>query len=572
VVLVSGKTPPRENLEEFFYGCAGNPLPDDKRPGRADYSHHAGSCGGRVDTVRPRHAPGGVYPMTFHSILFEKTEDSITKETLEAPVFFIDLNLDQIIDAVTAGKQEYNLKPFFYTPLNDVDAIKYRHEIFRDLESKNLFESIKSFAQKMRTMREHLAQANKLYYKYQKERWFLETIEIYCDAVNCLVHDLSLADLKSRGFLALREYVMNYANSGRFRSLLAETKKLFDDLSAVKYCMLIKDGSIKVRKYESEVDYSATVEETFEKFKQGAVKDYRVQFFGGPADMNHVEAAVLDLVAKLYPDIFLNLDNYCAKNGNYPDEKIALFDREIQFYVAYLEFAAIFKRGRLQFCYPQIVTKSKEVYDYEGFDLALAYNTEKSSVVCNDFYLKDKERIFVVSGPNQGGKTTFARTFGQLHYLASIGCPVPGREAQLFLFDRLFTHFEKEENIKDLRGKLEDDLVRIYNILNQSTSTSIIVVNEILTSTTLKDAIFLSKKVIEKIIQLDLLCVWVTFVEELASFSEKTVSMVSTVVPENPALRTYKILRKPADGLAYAIAIAEKYRLTYDSLKERIKS
>ena len=510
--------------------------------------------------------------MNFHSILFERTEDSIKKETLEAPAFFVDLNLDQIIDAITAGKQEYNLKPFFYTPLNDVDAIKYRHEIFRDLESKNLFESIKSFAQKMRTMCEHLAQANKLYYKYQKERWFLETIEIYCDAVNCLVHDLSLADLKSRGFLALREYVMNYANSGRFRSLLAETKKLFDDLSAVKYCMLIKDGSIKVRKYESEVDYSATVEETFEKFKQGAVKDYRVQFFGGPADMNHVEAAVLDLVAKLYPDIFLNLDNYCAKNGNYPDEKIALFDREIQFYVAYLEFAAIFKRGRLQFCYPQIVTKSKEVYDYEGFDLALAYNTEKSSVVCNDFYLKDKERIFVVSGPNQGGKTTFARTFGQLHYLASIGCPVPGREAQLFLFDRLFTHFEKEENIKDLRGKLEDDLVRIYNILNQSTSTSIIVVNEILTSTTLKDAIFLSKKVIEKIIQLDLLCVWVTFVEELASFSEKTVSMVSTVVPENPALRTYKILRKPADGLAYAIAIAEKYRLTYDSLKERIKS
>lgn len=515
----------------------------------------------------------GMAPSVFHGILSDQPGYRTDVAGREAPAFFPDLNLDQVIQSITAGRQEYDLAPFFHAPLRSPDAIAYRHEVLRDLEDRALSGYVESFAQRMRGMRDHLSRAGKFHYRYQRESWFLDAVDIYCGAVGELARNLTMANLRSRGFLAFRDYLTNYAQSGDFRTLAAETKELKTRLSEVRYCLHIQDNRIKVSKYDAQVDYSADVVATFEKFKQGAVQDYRVRF-SSPPDMDHVEAGVLDLVAQLYPDVFSALHNYCDRRRGYLAGTVADFDREVQFYVACLEFAARFASAGLTFCYPEVSGQSKEILGRDVFDVALAVKlaSEKAVVVCNDFYLAEPERILVVSGPNQGGKTTFARTFGQMHYLSSIGCLVPGTQARLFLFDRLFTHFERGENLQDLRGKLEDDLIRIQGILGLATASSIVIMNEIFTSTTLHDAIFLGTKVLEKIIQLDVLCVCVTFIDELTTLSETTVSMMSTVLPGNPAARTYKLVRKPADGLAYAAAIAEKHGLTYELLTERMTS
>lgn len=511
--------------------------------------------------------------MPFASVLSERPEDFADIDVREQPPSFTDLNLDQVIASMTAGRAEYNLAPYFLAPVRTVADVDYRHQIVRDLENDDVRAAVDGYADGMCRMREYLALAGKLSYTYQRERWFLDAVDVYCQATRSFADRLARLDLGSRGFTAFREYLAGYAGSGDFTRLAAGTRDLLGRLAEVRYAVSIRGNRVTVTRYEGEDDYGADVENTFAKFKQGTVKDYRAGF-RAVADMNHVEAQVLDLVGKLYPETFAGLSEFCARHAGFVDGTLSVFDREVQFYLAYLGYIEPMKRAGLDFCYPRVSESSKRVSAAGAFDIALArkLTAGRSAVVTNGFHLDGPERILVVTGPNQGGKTTFARTFGQMHHLASLGLPVPGRDVALVLPDRVFTHFGKEEHLGNLRGKLAEELVRVHEILQEATDRSVIVMNESFASTTADDALYLGTEILRRVTEAGLVGVYVTFIDELASLNDACVSMVATIVPDNPAMRTFEIVRKPADGLAYAAALASRYGLTYQRLKERIEA
>ena len=485
-----------------------------------------------------------------------------------------DLNLDQVVKTVAGDREERDLIiQTLSQPPADVATVRYRHEVFRDLEDPGLLRAAGRFAEQMRSVRVHLGQLSKMDSTHQREGWFLDAAVIYCEAVRALAAALTSAPVASRALLAFRDHLAAYVESAPFSGLASDAAARRDELARVMYQIRIKGLRVEVSRYDGEPDYSAEIEKTFERFQQGAAKDYRVRYRTWPG-MTHVGAWIAALVARLFPDEFTALREFCQRHAAFQDPVISQFDRELQFYLAYLDYVRPLRSAGLGFCYPELTGDSKEILARDAFDLALAARLVLAGqpVVTNDFHLGGRERVIVVSGPNQGGKTTFARTYGQLHHLAATGCPVPGTAARLFVYDRIFTHFEREEDLSDMTGKLENDLLRIQKALLEATPRSIVIMNEIFTSTTVSDARFLGEKVMTKVIELDLLCVYVTFVDELASMGPTVVSMASTIAPDNPAERTYKVVRKPADGLAFALAIADKHRVTYRQLIGRLTS
>lgn len=509
--------------------------------------------------------------MSDFSVLFDDTD--ATQLTATEPDCFHDLNLDQVVEHLTEDREDYQLGPFFWTPLSSVEAIAYRHDVFHDLDGPAVHQALQQFADTMRLMRQRAQQSSALRHPLQRQRWHVDAALAYVRGVEELTTAFDTEIVNSKALKHLSGWLRQYVASPRFTALRDDVDATEHALTTITYCVEIQADRVTVRRYEDEADYSAQVAATFERFRQGDVDDHRVRFTSWP-DMNHIETAVLERVARLFPEAFTRLRQFSEEHNDYLDTTLSRFDREMQFYLSYQELRHRLATAGLTTSYPRVSKRSKRLVASETYDLALAIKLADSgdAVITNDVNLAGKERILVVSGPNQGGKTTMARTFGQLHYLARLGLPVPGSTTQMLLCDEVFTHFEREESHQDLSGKLEDDLLRIHGILRKATTRSVVVLNEIFTSTTLEDAIALGGRILSEVVRLDLLCVCVSFVDEYVSVSDTTVSMVSTVSPDDPSERTFKLERRPPDGTAHALALARKYGLTYQELKDRLAS
>ncbi|MDR2421537.1 MAG: hypothetical protein LBD49_05505 [Oscillospiraceae bacterium] len=519
----------------------------------------------------------------FYSILFPDA-GAEPEWNREEPECFKDLNLDQVLGRIVYKKKDFGLAEFYYTPLSDARAIMYRQDITRELEDPALRAAFDAFSSAIFSLKnvmadimDSLLSGNKMYDNYMTRGRVMDCADWYSFEVAKLAGVLRGREMRSEGLRGFSEYLFAYINSESFKMLGERVKKLREAFSKIEYCIFLSGSTkglstgmlrVSVQKYEGQPSHADELMRCFEKFKQGETSGYERSLPDTPGNPE-VESRLLDILAALFSEEYGDLNDFCRRHIGFVDNILARFSREIQFYLGWHESVEDTGRHGLGFCYPAVTESKERIYAYGCYDFALAKNIE-AGIVTNDFEINAPERIVVITGPNQGGKTTFSRAFGQAHYFACLGLSVPAREASLFIFDRILTHHGREEDITQENGQLRDDLMRLRGVLEKATDRSIILVNEILASTTLSDAMLLGGYMMDMFAKLGAIVLCVTFLDELANHGEETFSMAGLINEDDPAKRTYKIVRKPPSGLAYAEHIANKYGLSYEKLRGRI--
>lgn len=506
--------------------------------------------------------------MVFQSLLHRnRTEPSNVEEDI--PVFFVDLNMDQIMEGIVKPWKDFSLRPWFLSPLRNEADITYRQDVFRDLEKTKLAKNMRDLSTGIRGFQRRLESQNRLY-DIQREGWFLAITKEYCSLVRDVEATLSHEELVGEALTDFRDYMREYIGSHVFRKLEEDILKTEEALSQVNYTLIINYDRVTVQVSDGwGEDYTDAVKRVFSRFQETHYKP-KVFNIRQYSDSGYVQAEILGLIGRLYPGQIGLLKQFAVDHADFLDETVLRASKEAPFYLSYMDYITSPKENGLPFCLPQFTLDGK-ISANGCFDLALGVKLcrKGKAVVANDFYTEEGERIIVVTGPNNGGKTTFARSIGQAFYLASLGLPVPGKSAILDIPDRIFTHFERSENIENLRSKLEDDIMRIKNIIDSCTSRSVVIINEMLSSTTVRDATIIGSNIFNQILKTWSFCVFVTFLDEFSTYNS-TISMVAQIDRENPEIRTFRILRQPSNGLAYAKALARKHHVSGRDIRERI--
>ena len=286
------------------------------------------------------------------------------------------------------------------------------------------------------------------------------------------------------------------------------------------------------------------------------------------------------VLEKVSEPVARELKKYVQLNGRF----LADLHPEIIFYVHALDLIQELQNAGMSLCTPVIVPAQERVCRVQAtYNVQLAIQrlkAQSTAVVTNDIEFGEDGRIAILTGPNQGGKTTYMQAIGLVQVLAQLGLPVPGEEARISPVDAIYTHYPVEERLELGTGRLGDEARRIRAIFEKVTRHSLLLLNESLSTTSMGEGVYLARDIMRALRQIGLRAVFTTHMHELAAAAGEINaetegdSAVFSLVASKPdeallsdAGHSYHIQPGPPLGRSYAEHIAARYGISDEQLQ-----
>ncbi len=221
-----------------------------------------------------------------------------------------------------------------------------------------------------------------------------------------------------------------------------------------------------------------------------------------------------------------------------------LLKTEMAFYVGCLNLHDHLAKKGEPTCFPLPMAPGERREHFNGlYDVCLSLIL-KQRVVGNDVSADGKDLV-IITGANQGGKSTFLRSIGLAQLMMQCGMFTPAESFYANICNGLFTHYKREEDVTMSSGKLDEELSRMSDIVDNISVNSLLLLNESFAATNEREGSEIARQIISALLEKRIKIFYVTHLYELAHGyydSRKENAMFLRAERQADGGRTFKII------------------------------
>ena len=499
-----------------------------------------------------------------------------------------ELGLNEIFSLKSSSLTDY-----FTT---DESVIAYRQSTVRDLLAiPELLDTLSGIHPILDDIRELRRLDNDNVTSADSYLYSITEIELYVSCLDTLSRGFrSVRDrITSPAFRALSDFVSELTESDYYRELNEKLSSLSDRVHEVKSITIGVNLDRELRP-----ESAGVISVNSEHFKSGKILDkiLRMSFKNdaytciaslspfGKGQSDNKQEALIGAFNGAIEDVFRSsvrgwrniVADYVMENTDFLLKLLP----EIEFVSRAAELLTrLSHHPGCSVCYPTLAPMSEKRFEAVGLynpRVALAIDDE---IVTNDLSFDDEARIYVLTGPNRGGKSVITVALGAAQAMCQLGLPVPAESAVISPVSGIFTHFPEGADDTIDKGRLGEECARLKEIFDEADGDTMILLDESLSSTGAYEASYIASEILSAFAVMRCRGIFSTHLHELAasvpdingrSVARGGIKLDTLVAGIEEGQRSFKIYRAKPDGKSYARDIADKYGLSFENLMERM--